>query len=314
MNASRSAFLTAGAAGALAATAPGIVRAQNVQTIRTAGVFSDLFGEPWYAKESGIFARGGFNVDVTSLANAGAVAAAIGGGSLEMGVGDCVSGVNAIVKGVPILMIAGSGMQIANDAGTILAAAGDSQIHGPKDMTGKTIAVPTLVGLSTSSLRKWLPQNGVAVDSVKIIEMPQSAMVAALQRGTIDVALLSEPFTTLAKSETRDVGHPLDAVAREFCVSVWYANKAWIEADRERAHKVVGLIYDTARWANAHRAETFAMLVRDGKLDGDKLKNMSRVTFATTLTPALVQPVLDTAAAAKTLDRQVDASSLIAKL
>lgn len=311
---SRSAFLASTAAAAALAAAPRLAGAQATQRLRIAGVFSDLFGEPWYAKESGIFARAGFDVELSSLVNAGAVAAAIGGGSLEMGVGDLVSGVNAIMKGVPILLIAGSGMQVNNDSGTILAVPNDSPIHQPKDMTGKTIAVPTLVGLATSSVRTWLPQHGVPLASVKIVEMPQGAMVAAMQRGVIDVGLLSEPFTTMAKNDTRNVGEPLDAIAREFLVSVWYASKTWIEADRERARKIVGLIYDTARWANTHHDETFQILVRDGKLDADKVKGMSRVQFATSLTPALVQPVLNIAASVKALEHPVDASTLIAKL
>jgi NitT/TauT family transport system substrate-binding protein len=311
---SRSTFIAALGAGVAAAGLPHAARAQATQKLRIAGVISDLFGQPWYAKESGIFAKAGFDVEVSPLVNAGAIVAAIGSGSLEMGVGDLVSGINAINAGVPILLIAGSAMNLSSEPNSFLAVLKDSPIRSGKDMVGKTIAVPTLVGLATSSLRVWLPQNGAPLESVKIIEFPQSGQVAAMQKGSIDVGFLSEPFITLAKSDIRDVGHPLDAIAKEFLVSVWYANKAWIEADRERARKVVNAIYETARWANTHRAETFGYLVRDAKLDGDKLKGMSRVTFATSLTPALVQPVLNTASGAKIFDHQIDANSLITRI
>ena len=311
---SRATFLATAAAGVAATALPRIAGAQG-QKLRIAGVFSDLFGEPWYAKASGIFAKAGFDVDLSPLANAGAVAAAIGGGALDMGVGDLVSGVNAINAGLPVLLIAGSGLQISSENSSYLAVPKDSPIKVPKDMTGKTIAVPTLVGLSTASLRAWLPQNGVALDTVKIVEFPQSGMVAAMQRGSLDVGLLSEPFITTSKNDIRDVGHPFDAIAKEFLVSVWYANKSWIESDRDRARRALAAIYDTARWANTHRADTFEILVREGKYDNaDKLRGMARVTFATALTPAMVQPVLNTATAAKVFDHQLDANALIAKI
>ena len=313
-NRSRSIFLS-GAGTALAAAALAHpAHAQTLQKVRTAGVISDLFGEPWYAKESGIFAKAGFDLDVSPMINAGAVAAGIGGGSLEMGVGDLISGVRAIEAGVPIAIIAGSALQVSSENSSFLAVPKDSPIRGPKEMVGKTIAVPTLVGLATSSLRAWLPMNGVPLESVKIVEFPQSGQVAAMQKGSIDVGLLSEPFITMARGDIRDVGDPLDAIAKEFLVSVWYASKSWIESDRNRARKIVAAIYDTARWANTHRPETFAILVRDAKLDGDKVKGMGRVTFATALTPALMQPVLNTGTAMKIFDHQLDANALITRV
>jgi NitT/TauT family transport system substrate-binding protein len=312
---SRSMFLAAGAAAVTVTGFPRIARAQTLQKIRAAGVFSDPFGQPWFAKESGIFARAGFDLDVTPLANAGAVAAAIGGGSLELGVGDLVSGINAINAGVGILLVAGSAMWISGpNPNVFIAVLKDSPIKSVKDLGGKTIAVPTLVGLTTASVRAWLQQNGVSLDGVKLVEFPAPGLVAALQKGTLDAGLTSEPFITPAKDVIRDVGHPYDAISKEFCLSVWYANKAWVEADRPRARKAVDAIYETARWANSHHAETFAILVRDGKLDGDKLKGMARTTFATSLTPAMVQPVLTAGAQLKIFDRQLDAGSVITKI
>jgi NitT/TauT family transport system substrate-binding protein len=315
----RSTGLAALAAAAGATAVPRIARAQT-NTLRIAGVFSDLFAEPFYAKDAGAFAKAGFDVDAISLNNAGAVAAAIGGGSLEMGTGDLVSGVNAINAGVPIVLIAGGGMyRQRSDAGsTILAVPNDSPIRGPKDMAGKTIGVPTLVGMTTACVRAWLPANGVSESSVHFVEIPPSASIPALQRGALDVGLLSEPFVTFGAGVIRSVGSPYDVAAdrasnREFCVSVWYASKPWFEADPARARRAVGAIYDTARWANAHRDETFAILVRDGKLDPDKARGMQRTTYATSLTPALVQPVIDIATQNKMFSKAVDAGMLITK-
>jgi NitT/TauT family transport system substrate-binding protein len=214
---SRSALLTGLAAVVAGAALPRIAGAQST-TVRIAGVFSDLFAEPFYAKDAGAFAKAGFDVQTTSLNNAGAVAAAIGGGSLELGTGDLISGVNAINAGVPVVLVAGGGLynERGDQGSTILAVTNDSPIKTAKDLVGKSIGVPTLAGLSTACLRAWLPAHGVPLDSVKLVEIPQSASPAALQRGTLDAGLLSEPFVTFAKSSTRAIGSPFDAAADAF--------------------------------------------------------------------------------------------------
>lgn len=309
----RSSFLAATGAGLAAAALPQLARAQATP-LRIAGVMSDLFGEPFYAKQAGAFARAGFDLDVTNLANGAAVIAAIAGGSLDIAVADLIAGVNAINAGVPVALVAGSGLYSTSEVSTIVAVLKDSPIKQPVDLIGKTIATPSLVGIATAALRLWLPQNGVALESVKIIELPLGSSVAAMQRGVIDATMLIEPFLALSRNLIRDVGHPFDAVAKEFLVSVWYASRAWIDADRKRARRAVNAIYETARWANSHRADTFAILVRETKMDGDRVAGMVRVPFATTLTAQLVQPVLNVATQGKIFDRALDANALITRL
>ncbi len=312
MASSRAIFLaTVGAAVA----APAVVRAQSRTTIRMAGTNSDPFGEPLFCKTAGFFEKAGFELEVSSLNNAGAVAGAIGGGALEIGIGDLISGVNAILKGVPIVLLAGSGMYLTTDKIPVLGTAKDSPIQKVTDLAGKTIGVPTLVGLTTASLRSWLPQNGVPVDEVKLVETVASAAFPSVQRGAMAAALISEPFYTPYRDQIRVLGYPMDAVAKEFCQSVWYGNKNWIEADRERARRVLNAIYETSKWCNAHREDTFNVLVRDAHFDGEKLKGMIRTTYlASPVTPALVQPVLNVGYQTKIFDRQLDANAIIAKI
>jgi NitT/TauT family transport system substrate-binding protein len=317
---SRSAVIGAMGTGLAAAAFPRIATAQTT-TVRVAGVFSDLFAEPFYVKDAGAFAKAGFSVEPTSQYNAGAVAAAIGGGALEMGTGDLVSGVNAINAGVPIVLIAGGGLyrEPMDSSSAIIAVVADSPIHGPKDLVGKTIGVPTLVGMTTACTKAWLTSHGVTESSVRFVEMPPTVAIPALQRGTVDAALLSEPFVTFGKGMIKSAGSPYDAAAdlakaKQFCVSVWYASKPWIEADPARARRAVEAIYETARWANTHHDETFGILVRDGKLDPEKAHGMQRTMYATSLTPEIVQPALEVAAQNKMFTKAVDARTLITKI
>jgi len=317
---SRASLLGALAAGA-AGLAVGRTEAAQEEPLRVAGVFSDLFGEPFYEKGAGAFAKAGFAPETSNLANAAAIAAALGGGSLEIGLGDPISGVNAMLAGVPIVMIAGGGLyrERTDSASTILAVAMNSPYKTASDLIGKTIGVPTLSGLTAACLQSWLPANGVPLNQVRIVEVTQSSRLPGLARGTIDATILTEPFITFGKGQIRSVGSPYNvaaehAVNKEFVVSVWFAAKPWFEENPERARRAISAIYATANWANAHRDETFDILVRYGDLDAAKARGMQRCTYATTLNVDLLKPMIDIGVANKMFIKPVQIDSLITRV
>jgi len=301
-----------GLAAAGAAFVPGVVRAQQLTTLRVGATVSDFFGEPYYVNDAGTFTRSGFRVEPVPLPNAGATTAALAGGSLDLALLDPVSCANAVNRGLPLAMIAGGGLYSSNRRVFILAVANDSAVHTAKDFEGRTIAVSTLGAVSADSLQVWLAQRGADVAKVHLIEMPQGTMVPAVARGTIDGALLGEPNITMEHGAVRDVGHPMDAVSAEFCVTTWVATRTWIAADRAREEKVVGEIYATARWANAHEEQTLPLLARVNKQDPNDLRGMARVQYATSLPIAYLQPVLDMAVKFKQIERPMKAEELMA--
>ena len=134
---------------------------------------------------------------------------------------------------------------------------------------------------------------------------------AAILRGTIDASVLGEPFITPVKNQIRDIGHPLDAIAREYPVSAWFAARSWLEADRPRAKRAVDAIFETSRWANAHRPETLAILARDGKMDINEIRTMVRTLYGTSLDLGQIQAVLNAAERFKFVDKALDANSII---
>ena len=73
-------------------------------------------------------------------------------------------------------------------------------------------------------------------------------------------------------------------------------------------------IAKAAAWANAHPAESAAILVRYTKMTLETVRTMRRATYDTsgTLDPAMIQPVIDASAKYGTLSRPFPASELIA--
>jgi hypothetical protein len=73
----------------------------------------------------------------------------------------------------------------------------------------------------------------------------------------------------------------------------------------------MAVMYDTARWANVHHTESAPILSKYSKLDVERVEAMTRISYATSFQPALVQPVLDIAYKYKQLATPVNARDII---
>lgn len=310
----RRAFVAAAGAGLASAALPRGAHAQTVP-LKVAAPFSDLFGEPYYAKDAGTFARAGYDLDVTTIFAGSAVVAAVASGSVELGVADLISSAQAFLRGVPIQLLAPCALYVSSEPPqNFLVVAHDSPVRRPRDLEGRTIGVPQIAGGTLVSLRAWFAATGVDGTKVRLVEIPNTIAGSAIVRGTVDAGTIAEPFYTPIKDQLRVIGRPLDAIGKTFVNTAWFATRGWIDADRDRAKRVAGAIFETARWANAHRPETLQILVRDAKLDFDRVRTMARITFATALVLSQVEPVLAAAARYGAIDRPVAASAFAAQL
>ena len=71
-----------------------------------------------------------------------------------------------------------------------------SNITGPADFKGKTVAVDTGSGAFTL-FQSWLEQNGLAPDDVRILESKVSDVGSAVQAGSADIGVAWEPTASL---------------------------------------------------------------------------------------------------------------------
>jgi NitT/TauT family transport system substrate-binding protein len=309
----RSRFLAGAAAGSAAAAWPHQARAQSNATLRVGTVLVQLYGAPYFAADAGAFGKAGFDTAVTTVSNGPEVAAALAGGSVDLGVIDLISAASAIAKGIPLQLIAGSGLYRANQPWQVITVAKDSPFRTARDLEGRTIAMVSIAGLALASTRGWLRQNGADPAKVNFVEFQQPAMAAALTRKTFDAAFIGEPFITFDKNganEMRVIGHPLDCIGEGYLVSCWFSTRSWLEQNRDRKDRVVSAIYDTARWANAHQAQTLAILARTASINPDRLRGMVRVDYATATTPATLQPMLNIGFTEKVIPA-IDAGTLL---
>ena len=296
-----------------ASTAP--LRAQSALTpVNLATPGGDAFAQPFFGTDLGFYAKAGFDPKISILNNAGAVVAAVAGGTIDIGLGDIVGIADAIENGIPLVVFAGAGLYVASAPTTLLCVSRNSPLAAPKDLNGKPVAIVTLVGLAAAATKAWLSKSGADLGTISFIEMPQPEMRVALQRGTIAAAAISEPFLSNAKNDVRAFGKPYDAVADRFLISQWITTRAWLAKNAAGAKRFTTAIYETARWANTHHDESLAILVKYLKVDPERMRGVTRVAFSTELVPSLIQPVIDVAVQYKLVPKPLDAATVITNL
>jgi NitT/TauT family transport system substrate-binding protein len=311
-------FSRSEALGVITASAAMLPLAASAQSapvkLRVGSVPADTYAGGYYALDLGLFDKAGLSVEITPFSNGAAMAAAAAGGSIDLGVGDATELANGVSRGLPFVLIAGGGLYSTTAPTTTLCVAKTSPIARAADLEGQTVAVVSLVSLMSSGVKSWLTQNGADVAKIQFVELPFPQMPAALTRGTIAAATLSEPIMSAAlTSDAKILGKPYDAIAKQFLISDWFTTRDWLAKNGDAAKRFVGAIYDAARWANAHHDDSAAILSKYTKIDVDRIKQMNRCIYATDLRAGMVQPVLDTAFKYKALATATQAGSMIAK-
>jgi NitT/TauT family transport system substrate-binding protein len=308
---SRSAFL---AAPLIAGAATGIASAQAAP-LRVGATANDPYAEAYYAQDGGFFSKHGLRVEITTFPNGGPILTAVAGGSLDIGVTNPPELANAIVHEIPFVYFAGSALYSSGAPTAVMCVAANSSIRVMKDLVGKTIAVSSLKDGTNLAADAYLTKGGVDIASVKVIEMPFPLMGAALARGAIQAAVMSEPALTasIEAGQTRIFGKAFDAISSRFLISGWFTTSEWYKRNTAIANRFVAAMYETARWANANHDATATILLNHSKIDAAVAKKMMRCQFAETLDARLLDPVLALAARVKLTDRLVTGAEMIAK-
>ena len=267
-----------------------------LQTIRVATVPVDAGAEVYYAQKMGFFKANGLDVEITGLSNGAAVTSAVIGGAADIGQSNAVSIAQAHERGIPVVIIAGANRYTipADESG--LAVPPDSPIHTAKDLTGKTIAISGLRGITEVGTRNWLDKSGGDSNSVKLLDMPFPAMADALVQHRVDAALITQPFleAALDQKKIRVVADVYAAIAPDFLLGGWIAMTPWVQAHPALAAAFAKTMYQTARWANTHQAESAVILEDAAKVHIDRSDH--RVPYAEKMIPTDLQKLIDVCA------------------
>lgn len=310
----RSTFLAV-SAPLIAAALPSPAFAQSPAplNLRVAATANDTYASAYFAQDMGFFTRAGLNVDLETMNNGAAIAAALSAGSMDVGVATPIILANAVLHGLPVVILAAGAISLAGTTSVALCVSANSPLKTPKDFEGKTIAVNALHSGTEVNLEAWMTQGGSDITKVKLVEITFSAMGQALETGRIDGAVMTEPAMTVSiGSNNAKILADLDkVVAPVYVNSCWFAMHDWAQKNPELVRRFQSAIYAAQKWANGHHPESAAILSKYSKMDLDLVRRMNRTTFAEVLRVADIQTFLDFGAKYGLITRPVSAAALV---
>jgi NitT/TauT family transport system substrate-binding protein len=307
----RRAFIGGVSSLAAASALPGV--AGSTTPIRVGSVPVESYMQPYYGNAAHIFQNAGIDLEITGLANSGAIVSALLGGSLDVGIGSPTGIAQARLRGVPLKIFAPGGMySVDAPASSLLMVSKTSPITEAGDLVGKTIATDLLKSGPQIGTILWLEKNGVDASTVRWLELPFVAMQAALERGQIDAAKIIEPALTPAKTTCRELCDFNAAIAPHYFISAWFATEGWLNANLEVAHTLARAVVSTSVWTAQHPVESVAVLEQYSKLSHDTLVHMPHTPYGTKLDPAMIEAPIQAAFKTGMTTGTVQAAELIA--
>jgi NitT/TauT family transport system substrate-binding protein len=304
-------FIVAALLGA-AATLPAGAQTDTT-VIRAVTGPSDPSTSLAFADKMGYFKRAGLNVELIKGATTSTMAAAVAGGSEDVGQGSGLGAVQIIAKGLPLTIIGNQAMYNADKPDVALLVLNGSPIKTAKDMNGKTLSGVALQDLNSVSTAMWVDQHGGDSTGLKFVEMPASATLAALQQHRIDAATVYEPFYSqyLASGDVRVLGYPYEAISKHFSDAVIYARTAWVAEHSALVGRFLAALNEANAYVVAHEAEGDAVMAQFAGLDPKTATSIHHPERVVAIAPGDLQPVIDAAARVKLIPKAFPAAEII---
>ena len=189
----------------------------------------------YVAKEQGIFAK--HNIDATLVEDSRRQQYSIGGrlGQHPNRNDDHPVVLQADDGGLDLVLVAGAARHTKEHPFISLMARSDIKYAKPADLIGKTVGVPGINSVIDVMFRKWLLNNHVPLDKVKVVEGPLPQLPDMLKSGSIDYVCIVDPL------RTRIVATKIGYLAAEYfaevnpdvLVSGWLASGDWAKKNPE---------------------------------------------------------------------------------
>jgi NitT/TauT family transport system substrate-binding protein len=271
------------------------VSAQSVPHIH-AGTNRNVGGSAiYFAQELGYFKKAGLDVDIQTVTNGAAAANAVLSGALDISEGNVLSIALAHEKGLPLTFIAPLANYSSNAPTSLLMVDKASAITSGADLNGKTLAVNGLSDITQIAAEGWIDAHGGDSRTVRYVEMTFSEMGPALERHTVDAAVVTEPFLIGAKKTARVIGSCYDAIGDHFMVNGWFATNDFIAKNPDVLKRFARALREASDWANHNPKLTDPILTAHTGIPLPLIEQMTRIEYATVLDPRLAQPQLDLA-------------------
>ena len=316
MRISRGRALAGIAAGAASAAVPSVLCAAGPRTLRLAAAPDDDITPILYGQQSGLFKNAGLDVQLTSLGSGSATAAAVAGGSIDIGKSSLMGLCAAHARGIPFQIVAPASIYLDADPVAGFVVAKDAKIASARELAGKVVSASSLKDLISVATQAWIDQNGGDSKSVHFIEIPASAVTAALQQNRIAGATLVTPALAEALDSgfAKLMGRSFSAIAKRFMIAGWFTTSDWLGKNGDAAKRFVESFMQAAAYTDAHHAETVDLLAGYSRLKPATIRRMVRSTVGKTVSAQDIDPVIAAGVKYGVLTKSFPGAELIAPI
>ena len=217
------------------------------------------------ARELGFYREEGVEVELQDHAGGSKALQAMVGGSADVVSGFYDHTIQMAAENREFLAF----VTILRYPGLVLATSPQTSVTKIADLKGKVAGVTTPGSSSHMLLTFLLHRNGVAADAVSVTGIGGAATaVAAVERGTVDAGMMSDPAFTILQRRAPGVrlladlrtaeGVKAALDAHSYPASVLYTSGEWMRANRESAARLARAIKRTLEWMQTHSAEEIA--------------------------------------------------------
>lgn len=195
----------------------------------------DILGTPaafaQFAVDKGFFADQG--LDVTIQANPGGAANIPGveAGDFQIAGSNVVSVLLARSQGLELKMVSAGtfGTDAAETDFSLVLVPGDSDIQGPEDLNGRSVAVNTLANIAEVTIRASLENAGAEHEDIEFVEMGFPDMIPAALEGRVDAIHVIEPFMAIGLSQgMRGIIAPYAGTRANLAIGSYFSSDAYI--------------------------------------------------------------------------------------
>ena len=246
---SRFGIFAAVAGAALFALTSGVSAQDKAIPLKVGTLKQGSLTNVWAAKQAGIFAKNGLDVELIEFRNGNEAIAAQRGGNVDLVLTIPGTAMVARERGFDLMLVIGNenSQAQAPDTGSI-AVRKDSDIRSLKDLKGKTIAISGTHTQKTVAIQSLLKRNGVGPDDFKFIEMPYASQVDALRGKQVEVVASLDPWTTLFRNSdfARILAYDYLESLPQQPIGGWYGRADFVAKNGEAMKRFAQSICDSA--------------------------------------------------------------------
>jgi len=229
---------------------------------------SALHGAVWVAQEKGLFRKHGIEPEVIVVggASAGGVSALIAGDvQFLSGTGEAV--INANLRGADVIMVA----SVLNKGVQRLIA--HAQFSAPADLKGRKIGITRFGTASHLVLQMMMRKWGMGPTDVQIIQVGSSpAMVASMEKGGIDAAVLTMPSIFVAEERGYRVLADLADMDIYYLNTMLDTTRWYLRAQRDQATRFIKGFVEGLAFFKKNKQESVEVLRKKLRTDPGREK------------------------------------------